>query len=174
MGHKSYTACVADNTPPPAAALRRLTADALIEIFNPGPASGEQVSVGGSRTYPELQAVEREVASYPPGTVILTGDTFGVDAAARQAALRHGLELRVYHPRFENHPTRTAAYFARNRQIIADASRLVSFWDGVSVGTSQAIDCARSCGVPVSVRRPPAGLGAPGQPIGHAQHDPPC
>lgn len=127
-------------------------ARARIEIFNPTSSPGERISIGGSRTYNDLAAIEREIASYPQNTVILTGATFGVDAAVRASALRHGLELRVYHPLFAAYATKTDAYFARNRAIIDDATRLVSFWDGLSSGTAQALAYARKKGLSVSVR----------------------
>jgi hypothetical protein len=128
------------------------TLRARVDVFNPHTLPGARVSVGGSRHYPDLKAVAREIASYAPNTVILTGSTHGVDAAARAAALRHGLELRVYRPRFSQYPTRTDAYFARNRAIVDDATHLVSFWDGTSLGTAQAIAYAHTRGLSVSIR----------------------
>jgi hypothetical protein len=137
-----------------AGAKHYLTARAHIDIVNPGPGGSERISVGGSRNYPDLEAIEVEIATYPPTTIILTGATFGVDAAVRAAALRHHLELHIYSPRFDGYPTREAAYFARNENIIDDATRLVAFWDGVSTGTAQALAYARARGIPVSVHSP--------------------
>ena len=138
--------------------LHRLTERAYIDIVNPSSQAAERVSVGGSRFYPDLDLVEAEIATYPASTVILTGATHGVDAAVRAAALRHHLELHVYSPRFEAYPTHTAAYFARNEELIDDATRMVSFWDGISTGTAQAIEYAKSRGIPISIRPPRAPL----------------
>jgi hypothetical protein len=127
---------------------------ARIDVFNPRVFTLERVSIGGSRAYPDLDAIEQEILTHPLGTIILTGSTHGVDVAVRASALRHGLTLRVYRPRFSLHATKAQAYFARNRNIVDDATRLVSFWDGTSVGTKQAIDYARERGMPVSIRLP--------------------
>jgi hypothetical protein len=136
-----------------------LTARAHIDIVNGGQDGYERVSIGGSRNYLDLDVIETEIATYPANTIILTGATYGVDAAVREAAIRHHLELRVYSPRFEGYPTRADAYFARNENIIDDATRLVCFWDGVSTGTAQAIAYARERNLPVSVRSSQVALG---------------
>jgi hypothetical protein len=73
----------------------------------------------------------------------------------RGCALRTGLELRVYIPRLDQFPASEAAYFARSNDIVGDATRLVSFWDGTSTGTAQAIDHALMVGKPVDLRLHP-------------------
>ena len=131
---------------------RILTTASIVDIVHPGMGTGDAVSIGGSRRYPDLRAVFQEVRALPADTLVLTGATHGVDAAVREAALRTGLELRVYSPRFNQFPATEAAYFARNNDLVGDATRLVSFWDGTSTGTAQAIDHALMLGKPVDIR----------------------
>jgi hypothetical protein len=134
---------------------RFVTTASIVDIVHPGMGTGDAVSIGGSRRYPGLRAVFQEVRALPADTLVLTGATHGVDAAVREAALRTGLELRVYIPRFDQFPASEAAYFARNSDIVGDATRLVSFWDGTSTGTAQAIDHALMVGKPVDLRLHP-------------------
>jgi len=47
-----------------------------------------------------------------------------------------------------------AAGYIRNRQIVADADRVVAFWDGHSRGTKSTIGIANRQGKPVEVYRP--------------------
>lgn len=69
---------------------RILTTASIVDIVHPGMGTGDAVSIGGSRRYPDLRAVFQEVRALPTDTLVLTGATHGVDAAVREAALRTG------------------------------------------------------------------------------------
>jgi hypothetical protein len=77
---------------------RIVTTASIVDIVHPGMGTGDAVSIGDSRRYPDLRAVCQEVRALPADTLVLTGATHGVDAAVREAALRTGLELRVNPP----------------------------------------------------------------------------
>ena len=51
----------------------------------------------------------------------------------------------------EEFPTKEAAYFARDEEMIRSADRVIEFWDGRSTGTSHELDYARKLGKPVDL-----------------------
>ena len=123
----------------------------------PGP-----VAVVGSRSFAPLGLVSSFVRLLPPGCSVVSGAAPGVDAAAEAEALACGLpvvSLPAAWSRFGR-----AAGMRRNGEVVARASLVVAFWDGVSPGTRDAIARARRAGLPVFVVAPPPAPGAPVQP----------
>ncbi len=84
-------------------------------------------------------------------TEIISGGARGVDASAREYALRHGLKLTEFLPEYSRYGR--CAPLKRNLQIIEYADLVLAFWDGKSRGTRNVIETCRTQGVPVSVRR---------------------
>jgi hypothetical protein len=127
------------------------TTDAIVDVVNPQQTKVEKVFVGGSRGFADYDAVTTRIASLRKGSVVLVSPTHGATAAARHAALKLGLEMRVYMARFEKYPTAEAAYFARDEEIIRDSDRVVVFWNGCSPGTGHEIEYAKAICKPIEV-----------------------
>ena len=82
-------------------------------------------------------------------TEIVSGGARGVDACARDYALRHGLKLTEYLPEYNRYGR--AAPLKRNITIIENADLVLAFWDGVSRGTKYVIDNCKQRNIPVEV-----------------------
>lgn len=74
------------------------------------------------------------------GDVIVSGGARGVDSIAASWARRHGFAVIEHKPDYRRYGK--AAPHVRNSQIVADADRVVAFWDGKSRGTKSTIDKA--------------------------------
>ncbi len=84
-------------------------------------------------------------------TEIVSGGARGVDASAREYALRHGLKLTEYLPEYSRFGR--AAPLKRNITIIENADLVLAFWDGASRGTKNVIDNCKKRNIPVVVHR---------------------
>ncbi len=105
-----------------------------------------RVAVIGSRT---LQ-INDLGAWLPPGTTeIISGRARGVDTAAREYAVSHGLKLTEFLPDYRRYGR--AAPLKRNMTIIENADQVIAFWDGTSRGTKFVMDACEKLGVPVVV-----------------------
>lgn len=82
-------------------------------------------------------------------TEIVSGGARGVDASAREYALRHGLKLTEYLPEYSRY--KRAAPLKRNITIIENADLVLAFWDGKSKGTKYVIDNCKKRNIPVEV-----------------------
>ncbi len=82
-------------------------------------------------------------------TEIVSGGARGVDASARDYALRHGLKLTEYLPEYNRYGR--GAPLRRNITIIENADIVLAFWDGRSKGTKYVIDNCRKRNIPVTV-----------------------
>ncbi len=82
-------------------------------------------------------------------TEIVSGGARGVDASAREYALRHGLKLTEYLPEYRRYGR--AAPLKRNITIIENSDLVLAFWDGRSRGTKYVIDNCKKQNVPVEV-----------------------
>ena len=111
-----------------------------------------RIAVVGSRDYADLERVARYVTALPPGSVVVSGGARGVDRAAALAARAAGLTVRVLDADWKR--LGRGAGFARNEQIVAEAERVVAFWDGTSRGTVDTIRRARAGGKAVTVFGP--------------------
>ena len=92
-----------------------------------------------------------DLAKYLPKetTEIVSGGARGIDACAREYALRHGLKLTEYLPEYSRYGR--AAPLKRNITIIENADLVLAFWDGVSRGTKYVIDNCKKRNIPVEV-----------------------
>lgn len=100
-----------------------------------------RVAVIGSR---ELKV--SNLGDYLPDetTVIVTGGAKGVDASARDYALKRGLSLKEFLPEYDKYGR--LAPLMRNLEIIAYADLVLAFWDGISSGTAFVIRKCRKQG----------------------------
>ena len=127
------------------------TGSAHVDEINARPRRGLKVFVGGSRTITDRAAIACKISQLPRDAVVLTSRTHGASAAARDAALNQRLQLQVWTARVEEFPTKEAAYFARDEELIRSADRVIEFWDGRSSGTAHELDYARKLGKPVDL-----------------------
>ena len=105
-----------------------------------------KVAVIGSRGL-----VVENLEDYLPSetTEIVSGGARGVDACAREYALRHGVKLTEYLPEYERYGR--AAPLKRNITIIESADMVLAFWDGKSRGTRHVIDNCKKRKIPVEI-----------------------
>ena len=82
-------------------------------------------------------------------TEIVSGGARGVDASAREYALRHGLKLTEYLPEYSRYGRATP--LKRNITIIENADLVLAFWDGTSRGTKFVIDNCEKRNIPIKV-----------------------
>ena len=128
------------------------TATAHVDVVDPkSEADGSRIFVGGSRTFSDRSAVSDRLCELPWDAIVLTSSTYGASAAVRDVALEQGLEMEVWTAQVDLFPTKEAAYFARDEEMIRSAERVIAFWDGHSSGTAHELDFARRIGKPVEV-----------------------
>ena len=82
-------------------------------------------------------------------TEIISGGARGVDASAREYALRQGLKLTEYLPKYERYGR--AAPLRRSIAIIENADLVLAFWDGASRGTKYVIDNCKKRNIPIKI-----------------------
>lgn len=82
-------------------------------------------------------------------TEIISGGARGIDACAREYALRHGLKLTEYLPEYSRYGR--GAPLKRNITIIENADLVLAFWDGSSKGTQYVIENCRKRNIPVEI-----------------------
>lgn len=82
-------------------------------------------------------------------TEIISGGAKGVDASAREYALRHELKLTEYLPEYNRYGR--AAPLKRNISMIERADLVLAFWDGKSRGTKHVIDNCKKRHIPVEI-----------------------
>lgn len=120
-----------------------------------GEKRAERVAIVGSREYPALGRVEAAVRDLPDGTIVVSGGARGVDDAAERCARARGLTVVLHRAEWQRDGRldRGAGY-ARNHRIVADADRVLAFWDGRSRGTTHTVSLAVAAGKPVTVIGP--------------------
>lgn len=111
-----------------------------------------RTAIVGSVDFPSPRLVEELVASLPEGAVIVSGGAPGVDTYAIEAAKAHGLGTIIHDADWEKYGRRAGPL--RNEQIVADADRVVAFWNGKSRGTLNTLAIAADAGLPIQVIGP--------------------
>ena len=82
--------------------------------------------VTGSTFWTDADAIRRELAKLPPGTIVIHGDCDGVDALAGQVALELGLTVEAFRKKPDDHRRyRLAAWKAQNERMLASGVELV-------------------------------------------------
>ena len=84
-------------------------------------------------------------------TTIFHGGAAGADRHVSAACVELGLDCYAFPARYDEHGK--AAPHVRNDQMLAQADRVIAFWDGKSRGTKSVIDKARKRGLEVEVIR---------------------
>ncbi len=108
-----------------------------------------RVAVVGSRDWLELDKVTKFVKSLPDNTIIVSGGARGVDRVAEEAAVKHGLKVRVFEANWDKHGK--SAGMRRNETIVQNSDKLVAFWSNNSRGTANSVLRALHKGIPVTV-----------------------
>jgi hypothetical protein len=114
-----------------------------------------RVAIVGSRGYPRMDMVwdfVTKLAARRPDTVIVSGGARGVDTVAAVAGRMAGIQVLEIIPDWDGEGM--GAGFLRNSEIVAQVESVVAFWDGVSRGTRDTIEKARSEGKKVLVILP--------------------
>jgi len=127
------------------------TDTARVDVVNPKPTAGARIFIGGSRTISDRTAVADKIGRLPSNALVLTSRTWGASAAVRDAVRKRGLQMEVWTARLDRYPTKEAAYFARDEEMIRSADRVIAFWDGCSSGTAYELDFARQIGKPIEM-----------------------
>ncbi len=127
------------------------TDTARVDVVNPKARAGARIFIGGSRTISDRTAVADRIGRLPRNVLVLTSRTRGASAAVRDAVQKRGLQMEVWTARLDRFPTKEAAYFARDEEMIRSADRVIAFWDGRSSGTGYELDFARQIGKPVEL-----------------------
>ncbi len=80
---------------------------------------------------------------------IVSGGANGVDACAKDYAVRRGLLYTEFLPEYNKY--RRGAPLVRNRRIVDYSDNVLAFWDGASRGTMSVIKYCISSGKPCTV-----------------------
>lgn len=100
------------------------------------PAPSLRVCVAGSREYVHVHRIEAVLRTVPSDSTIVHGGARGADEAADWTARRLGFAVEVVRA---------------NRSPVATCGFLYAFWNGVSRGTLDAINYAKSNGIPFEI-----------------------
>ena len=103
------------------------------------PINAQKVAIIGSRDYADLDRVRAFVETLPSNTIVVSGGARGVDRTAAEAARKRKLQVIEHLPDWDRYG-RFMAPKVRNQQIADDAEVAVTFWDGRSPGTRDAIE----------------------------------
>jgi len=122
-----------------------------------------KICVVGSRSIdqPELvfKWIDQFIKDQGVGKVtIISGGAKGVDKLAKEYARIRALdfvEFVPYHQLDKTVKFSKRHFFIRNKQMIANADKVLAIWDGVSSGTEHAISYAQKIGVPIMVIKGP-------------------
>ncbi len=109
----------------------------------------ETVAIIGSRAYSNLEYVRLYVRGLSKDTTVVSGGARGVDKVAESEARKCGLNVISIPAEWDKYGK--SAGFRRNHDIIAQADRVVAFWDGTSKGAKHFIDIAQKQGKPVII-----------------------
>ena len=108
-----------------------------------------RIAIIGSRDFPRPDLVEAFVAALPDGTVVISGGAQGVDNVAMTAARLHGLRVGILHEEWKDLDWKGSQI--RRAEIVANADRLVAFWNRQSRGTVNTIVEAHRVGLPIEI-----------------------
>lgn len=115
-----------------------------------------KICINGSRGFTSFERLEKELLSRIPlddksAVEIVSGGARGADTLARQFAEKYELSFKEF-PANWNKYGKSAGHI-RNKEMIDYSDKLISFWDGISRGTSGAITYAKSINKPVEIIR---------------------
>ena len=95
-----------------------------------------KVAVVGSRTFSDYNKLKAVLDGFNISTIV-SGGAYGADKMGERYAKENNLKTIIHLPDYDNHGR--GAPLIRNTEIINDAEMVVSFWDGESRGTRDAM-----------------------------------
>ena len=110
------------------------------------------VAIVGSRGFAAEWMVHdyvRDLASREAAVTILSGGARGVDTWVEEACRFYDVPFELFPALWEVEGR--AAGYKRNARMLAEATHVVAFWDGVSKGTKHSIDLALESGLDLEV-----------------------
>lgn len=116
-----------------------------------------KIAIVGSRNFPQLNLVEQFIHDLPINSTIISGGAKGVDAMAREMAIKYGLAYIEFLPDTTGCQQRfdyTKAYYDRNQKIVDHADLIVAFTEKETGGTWDTIKRARKMQKPVKIIKP--------------------
>jgi predicted Rossmann fold nucleotide-binding protein DprA/Smf involved in DNA uptake len=110
----------------------------------------------GSRKRLDRYIVEAFVHCLPKESVVVSGGCKGIDTWAVDAAIKNGLQTKVFLPLLIDNMSygeMCEAYYARNRQIVEDCDILIAFVShDRKGGTEYTVNYALAAGKPVEIK----------------------
>lgn len=118
-----------------------------------------KIAIVGSRTITDpvfvFSVIDKFLTDHCVGQpVIISGGAKGVDSLVRKFAETRGydfIEFLPYHLVDKEVEFNSRYFFARNRQMINNADKVLALWDGKSTGTLHAIRYSQKIETPVMV-----------------------
>jgi hypothetical protein len=96
-----------------------------------------------------MVATLNQIHEITPITRIVSGGAIGADSLAEDWGKQHDIPTLIFKPDWIKYGR--SAGIIRNKDIIANADIVLAFWDGVSRGTKNSIDTAKSLGKPLQI-----------------------
>jgi hypothetical protein len=114
------------------------------------------ICINGSRGFTDFLRLRNEMDLLIPDALdrplkILSGACRGPDLLGEKWAGIKGIPVKRFPAEWNKYGK--AAGMIRNKEMIDEADELISFWDGESRGTKDAIDLAYDKGIPVTIIR---------------------
>jgi hypothetical protein len=104
-----------------------------------------KLAVVGSRNFEDLEKLSLELDRLHAKntiTLIISGGAVGADSLAEVWAKSKSIPVQIFKPDWKKHGK--SAGFIRNRDIINSCDSCIAFWDGVSKGTLNSINLAKT------------------------------
>ena len=104
-----------------------------------------KLAVVGSREVDDAEFIEQKLDGYSAQRrikAVVSGGSNGVDSIAEAWAKRHGIQMIILKPDYENYAPEIAPLM-RNNQIVETCDLLLAFWGGKSKGTDYTVKEAR-------------------------------
>lgn len=128
-----------------------------IDNIRPNPMNEYKVIIAGGRDFDNYTLLKERCDYYLQNklregrVVIISGHASGADSLGERYTQERGLSLDAHPADWKAHGK--AARSIRNKEMAEVADALIAFWDGVSRGTKNMIDTAKSKGLKVAVVR---------------------
>ena len=105
-----------------------------------------KIAIIGSRS---IKSINLDEIFPPYGTEIVSGGASGVDACAKEYAMKNNIKYTEFLPEYSKFGK--SAPLRRNMEIIKHADIIFAFWDSKSPGTFHALVCAKKMRKPVHI-----------------------
>lgn len=116
-----------------------------------------KVIIAGGRHFDNYQLLKEHCDYYLQNKmkeyqiIVISGHAAGADTLGERYAQERGLPLDAHPADWKAHGK--SAGYVRNKEMAEVADALIAFWDGVSRGTKNMINLAKSKGLKVAIVR---------------------